>query len=84
MKRFQKFFGATLLTSLFAISTFADGNMGFPANGNMGFPTAGAQRNATSANSPNTLAQSTDGEGAGIEATTEIFINVLQNIFLMF
>ncbi len=76
MKRFQKFFGATLLTSLFAISTFADGNMGFP--------TAGAQRNATSANSPNTLAQSTDGEGAGIEATTEIFINVLQNIFLMF
>ncbi len=74
MKRFQKLFGATLLASLFAVSTFA-GNMGFPAAdppptvaGNMGFPAAGPQ----------------PIEDADIEATTEVFINVLQNIFLMF
>ncbi|MDQ3252891.1 MAG: hypothetical protein M3458_18805 [Acidobacteriota bacterium] len=65
MKRFQQFFGATLLTSLYAVSTFA-GNMGFPAaraEGNMGFPAAAPQQ---------------------LDATTEVFINVLQNIFLMF
>ena len=54
MKRFQQFFGATLLTSLYAVSTFA---------GNMGFPAAAPQQ---------------------LDATTEVFINVLQNIFLMF
>jgi len=59
MKRFQKLFGATLLASLLAVSTFA---------GNMGFPAAGPQ----------------PIEDADIEATTEVFINVLQNIFLMF